>query len=109
MSAYQARVKDPDTGDMRPITFIDTPGHEAFREMRGRGGRVADIAILVVSADDKIQPQTLESINLTSRRRILNGSKNSFRRLTLLPRIGEERRFACRSLQNTEKILMNFW
>ena len=64
MSAYQARVKDPDTGDMRPITFIDTPGHEAFREMRGRGGRVADIAILVVSADDKIQPQTLESINV---------------------------------------------
>lgn len=64
MSAYQVRVKDPDSQDMRSITVIDTPGHEAFREMRGRGGRVADIAILVVAADDKIQPQTLESIQV---------------------------------------------
>ncbi len=48
----------------RLITFLDTPGHEAFRAMRSRGGRIADIAILVVSADDGIQPQTLESINI---------------------------------------------
>lgn len=46
------------------ITFIDTPGHEAFRSMRARGGEVADIAILVIAADDKIQPQTLESIKI---------------------------------------------
>lgn len=64
MSAYQTRVKDPDTKEDRSITFIDTPGHEAFREMRSRGGRVADIAVLVVAADDKIQPQTLESLSV---------------------------------------------
>ncbi len=46
------------------ITFIDTPGHEAFQAMRTRGGEVADIAILVIAADDKIQPQTLESIKI---------------------------------------------
>lgn len=46
------------------ITFIDTPGHEAFESMRARGGEVADIAILVIAADDSIQPQTLESIKV---------------------------------------------
>ncbi|MDA2922678.1 translation initiation factor IF-2, partial [Patescibacteria group bacterium AH-259-L07] len=46
------------------VTFIDTPGHEAFESMRARGGEVADIATLVISADDKIQPQTLESIKV---------------------------------------------
>ena len=46
------------------ITFIDTPGHEAFTTMRSRGARVADIAILVVAADDSIQPQTKESIKI---------------------------------------------
>ncbi|OGY48179.1 MAG: translation initiation factor IF-2 [Candidatus Buchananbacteria bacterium RIFCSPHIGHO2_02_FULL_45_11b] len=47
-----------------PITFIDTPGHEAFTTMRSRGARVADIAILVIAADDSIQPQTKESIKI---------------------------------------------
>lgn len=46
------------------ITFIDTPGHEAFNAIRSHGGQVADIAILVIAADDKIQPQTLESLKI---------------------------------------------
>ncbi|OGL62497.1 translation initiation factor IF-2 [Candidatus Uhrbacteria bacterium RIFCSPHIGHO2_02_FULL_47_44] len=48
----------------RHLTFIDTPGHEAFTVMRSRGAKVADIAILVVAADDGVQPQTKEAINI---------------------------------------------
>ncbi len=48
----------------KPFTFIDTPGHEAFTTMRSRGARIADIAILVVAADDSVKPQTLEAIKI---------------------------------------------
>ena len=61
IGAYQVRVHLND--DIRPITFIDTPGHEAFTAMRARGAEVTDIAILVVAADDGVMPQTVEALN----------------------------------------------
>ncbi|MBQ5492611.1 MAG: translation initiation factor IF-2 [Mycoplasmataceae bacterium] len=57
IGAYQIKHKD------RHITFIDTPGHEAFSEMRARGAEITDIIILVVAADDGVMPQTIEAID----------------------------------------------
>ena len=57
IGAYQVKIND------REITFLDTPGHEAFTSMRARGAQITDIAILVVAANDGVMPQTVEAIN----------------------------------------------
>ncbi len=58
IGAYEVTMQDG-----RKITFLDTPGHEAFTAMRARGAKVTDIVIIVIAADDKIMPQTIEAIN----------------------------------------------
>jgi translation initiation factor IF-2 len=60
LSAYEITHKDTN-GKTSKITFLDTPGHEAFRGIRSRGASVADIAILIISAEDAVKPQTLEA------------------------------------------------
>lgn len=64
IGAYQVEKND------RLITFIDTPGHEAFTAMRSRGARIADVAILVVAADDGVKPQTVEALKIIEKSKI---------------------------------------
>lgn len=65
IGAYEAEVNCGETHGHKTvkITFLDTPGHEAFSQMRARGAKIADIAVLVIAADDGIKPQTMEAYN----------------------------------------------
>src|SRR3989344_5667423 len=68
IGAYQ--VETEHKGAKKTITFLDTPGHEAFKAMRSRGGQIADLAILVVAADDGLKPQTLESLAIIQKEKL---------------------------------------
>ncbi len=64
IGAYKAKAGE------KEVTFLDTPGHEAFKAMRSRGTKIADIAIIVVAADEGLKPQTLESIELAQKEKL---------------------------------------
>ena len=70
IGAYQIRVKGLKGQGFKKITFIDTPGHAAFSEMRSRGAKVADLAVLVIAADEGVKPQTLESLKYIEQAKI---------------------------------------
>lgn len=70
ISAYEAKVSD-EHGAMQTITFLDTPGHEAFSSMRERGAQIADIAILIVSAEDGVKAQTIEAWKTIEKTKVL--------------------------------------
>lgn len=69
IGAYEIEEETKE-GETRKITFIDTPGHEAFTKMRGRGARAADIAVLVVAADEGFKPQTKEALQIIKAEKI---------------------------------------
>ncbi len=62
IGAYEITHPSTSSGQARKITFLDTPGHEAFSKLRARGAKAADIAVLVVAADDGVKPQTIEAL-----------------------------------------------
>ncbi len=64
IGAYEIEHRTPNTEQSRRITFIDTPGHEAFSKMRTRGAHAADLAVLVIAADEGVKPQTKESFDI---------------------------------------------
>ena len=64
IGAYEIQHKTSNNSRIEHLTFIDTPGHEAFSKMRSRGAKIADIAILVVAADDSVKAQTKEAIKI---------------------------------------------
>jgi translation initiation factor IF-2 len=70
IGAWRVEVESGPEGERKHITFIDTPGHEAFVAMRSRGAKVADIAILVVAADEGVKPQTKEAIRIIKEAKI---------------------------------------
>ena len=65
-----SKIEFINDGEKRQITFIDTPGHEAFFQMRGRGAQAADIGLLIVASTEGIKPQTKESINVLRQAKI---------------------------------------
>lgn len=70
INAYEIAYTLKETGETKKITFLDTPGHQAFSSMRESGARIADIAILVVSAEDGVMPQTLEAFQILTENKV---------------------------------------